>query len=232
MNNERLMRNISLQPADLAELEKAIQMTEQSSSGEIVIAIAEESSDYSFRELFAAVLFGAAVFTLLLLCNSYVTQWMKYHWWHVEPSLVTAVTGAVSFLAMAVFFIFANVPAIDSLIVPKKEKEQAVYRRALRHFVESGVYATKERTGILIYISCMERQVRILADTGIRTKIDESYWKDRALEVAHGIKTGTTKKALLSTIQAMSTILSQHFPPSPQNPDELENAITFIRRGQ
>ena len=118
------------------------------------------------------------------------------------------------------------------MVVPHAERTRAVYRRALRHFLESGVYATAERTGILIFISYMEREVRIVADSGISGKIDQSVWNDLAERVARSVKEGTAGRELARAVETCGTVLAEHFPAKRENPNELSDAIAFLEAGE
>lgn len=232
MKRGQLLKRLSLSGDDLDRIAAAVAEAESRTTGEIALAATGESSDYSFRELFAAVIFGALVFALSLSLHEGISGLLDRISWHLPPWHATAACGVLSFGAIGVFFFLANVPFIDRLVVPKSERSRAVYRRALRHFVESGVYATEEHTGILIFISFMEREVRILADTGISGKIDQSVWNAMADGIAAGVKEGKLVDALLAAIASCGEILGKNFPARKENPDELANGLVLLGGGE
>ncbi len=228
----RLALSMRLTGDDIAAIERAVRAAEAGTSGEIAIAITPESADYSFRELFSAVVAGALAFALTLPFHARIVALLDGLVWHLPPWYATAVCGAGAFLVIALFYRFANVSAVDRLVVPKAERSRAVYRRALRHFLESGIYATAERTGILIFISRMEREVRILADSGISGKIEQSVWDGLAESIARAVKEGTAGQELVRAVETCGSILADHFPAKRDNPNELTDAIAFLEAGE
>ena len=72
---------------------------------------------------------------------------------------------------MTIFYFLFNISTLDRLIIPRKIMANKVKERAVRYFMESGVSNTRDRTGILIFISILERRVELLADRGIAEKI-------------------------------------------------------------
>jgi len=232
MKPETLMKRLGLSGEDLDRIAEAVASAESRTTGEIALAATGESADYSFRELFAAVIFGALAFALTLSLHSGISGLLDRLSWHLPAWYATAACGVLSFGAMGVFFFLANVPFVDRLVVPKEDRTRAVYRRALRHFVESGVYGTHEHTGILIFISLMEREVRILADTGINGKIEQPVWNAMADKIAAGVKEGRLADALLEAIASCGDILEKNFPAKKDNPDELANGLVLLGGGE
>jgi len=114
--------------------------------------------------------------------------------------------------------------------IPRRIRSRMVYNRALRHFVESGVYATRDRTGILIFISWMEHEVRIIADKGISEKIDQAIWNTLAEKIASGVHEGKAITALLDAIQECGKILDEHFPADQENENELIDGLVILEK--
>ncbi len=228
----QLARRLGLTGADIEEIERAVRTAEAGTSGEITIAAIPESADYSFRELFAAVIAGALAFAVALPFHAGIVSYLDGLVWHLPAWYATAACGAGAFAVIALFYAFANVPAIDRLVVPRAERSRAVYRRALRHFVESGVYATAEHTGILVFISHMEREVRIIADSGISGRIDQSTWNTLAERIARSVRQGTLRQELVWAVETCGSILAEHFPAKKENPNELTDAIAFLEAGE
>ncbi len=232
MKAKELIKKLSLSPSDFERIRQAVKDAEMRTSGEIALAAVPESADYSFRELLAATLLGAVSFALLLPAHARIEALLNRAFWHVPAWAVTLVIGGLPFLLVAAFFLVANVPALDRKVIPAAEKTKAVYGRALRHFVESGVYATEGRTGILIFISYMEREVRVIADTGISKKIAQVEWDGIARTVAEGVKANKAADALCEAVADCGELLAQHFPVSEETPgNELPDGLVVLEAG-
>lgn len=228
MKRPTAARLLGMDDGDIDAVRAAVADAESRTSGEIAIAITPESADYSFNELFASVTFGAAVFAAMLPFHARIVAILDRVFWHLPSWYVPAFYGIASFASIALAFLFANIPALDRLVIPRRIRTESVYRRALRHFVESGIYATRERSGILIFVSIMEREVRILADSGISAHIDQAEWDRLASSLALGIRSKKAGHALVQAVQECGLMLERRFPPRADNPNELSDALVFL----
>lgn len=223
-----IQKKLKLDDAAIEKIAQAVQRAESKTSGEIFVAAAKESARYSFRELLFSVLASLIVFCALLPFASGIESALKSRYWFVSDWQLPAFYGITIFGLIAVLFYFAGIPFIDRLIVPRAIQNRCVNSRALRCFAENGVYKTRENSGILIFISLLERQVRIIADSGISAKISDDLWKLIADELAEGIGKRDAASAIIGAIEKCGELLAQHFPAEADNPDELSNNIIFL----
>jgi putative membrane protein len=106
-----------------------------------------------------------------------------------------------------------------------RRKEEAVRLRAERAFFERGLYRTKKNTGVLFFVSLLERKVWVLADKGIYDKMDQKTLDRFANEVSRGIKEGRACDALSQAIQETGVYLAKHFPITPDDTNELSDDV-------
>jgi putative membrane protein len=104
-------------------------------------------------------------------------------------------------------------------------REIAVQGRALRAFYEKGLYRTAQNTGVLFFISILERKVWVLADKGIYEKITQERLNDMAQAVSEGIRQGRAAEALATAIREAGELLREHFPIVDGDTNELPDAI-------
>ena len=238
MNSYRIktLKNARITEGELKEVETAIADVETKTNGEIACAITGASHNYSFWELLFAVGVGAVVAIVLTFCSPFLVQNLESFFWGDIPSwILTGLIAIVTLITISVAFFIANIPFVDECITPRSYRNFAVYRRAMRHFVESGVYDTKEQSGILIFVSLLEKQVKIIADRGINQKVAQSQWDDIAAKLALGFSKKTeisTKDALLQSITECGALLAENFPPLTDNPNELKDAVEILRAGE
>jgi len=78
------------------------------------------------------------------------------------------------------------VPAIKRALTPAAWRQRTLVRAARATFVERGVHNTRDRTGILVYISQLERAVTLVFDSGLERKLsaDARAEADRKLTAA------------------------------------------------
>lgn len=231
---KKTLKIAGLSEEDTRVIGKSVFEAEKSTKGEIAVAMTPSSHDYSFWELLFSLVIGAIVCAVLTIFSSEILRWAESLFWLDVPTwFVPGFVGGISFIAVALCFWFANIPLIDRLIIPKQYRSCAVYRRALRHFTESGVYDTKEQSGILIFVSLLEREVRIIADRGISSKIDQVQWDEIALKLASGFAKGSSSvDGIIYAVAQCGELLAANFPPLQENPNELHDSLEILEAGE
>ncbi|MDE6244924.1 MAG: TPM domain-containing protein [Treponemataceae bacterium] len=228
MTKKQLLKKIKLSNSELDEIKSAVSNAEKNTTGEIALALTAESNTYSFWELLSSIYFAAIVFIVLLPFAPHINSFYRKFLWQTPDWLIPAFYGIACLASIVVGFFIMNIPAIDRLIIPRTIRNSCVTNRAFRHFAESGVYDTSEHSGILIFVSYIERQVRIIADRGISEKIPQDIWNIIADDLAEGIKLGKTKEGFLSAIEKCSEILSEHFPAYNKDQNELPDGLVIL----
>jgi putative membrane protein len=117
------------------------------------------------------------------------------------------------------------VEVLKRLFIGNRRKEEAVRLRAERAFFERGLYRTKKNTGVLFFLSLLERKVWVLADKGIYEKMDQETLNRFANEVSRAIKESRACDALTQAIREIGVLLSQHFPITSDDTDELPDEV-------
>lgn len=229
MTYRRLLKKLKLTQENFEEIKQAVAGQEVNTSGEIALAIAPESGHYSFWELLYSNIIAAIVSILFLPMSNKVLAVYESIYWNNVPTWLLPSFFLVSYFAVVIIcFYLANIPFIDRVIIPNSVKKATVSHRAVRYFSESGVYQTKSNSGILIFVSYLERQVRIIADTGISEKISQDMWNLIADELSEEMKRGNTKSAFINAINKCGTLLAENFPPEEDNPNELPDGLVIL----
>jgi putative membrane protein len=96
-------------------------------------------------------------------------------WPAANVALVDTVTILSTGAASALLAVF--VPAYARLFLRSTRRDAEVRRYAEALFLRHELFKTRERNGILILVSCFERKVEILADTGLHRRVSEAEWR-------------------------------------------------------
>ncbi len=224
------MPKLELTPEDQEIIKQAVKEAENKTSGEIATAIINASDDYAKYELYFAIMFGFVFFIVLMFFTNSIEAGIKKMSWEYSSHYLLMFFGFSTFLVMAVVYLLANIPLIDRWIVPKTVLKRKVNQRAVRHFLESGVFDTKDRTGILIFISRLEHRVELLADKGISEKIPQEKWDTILQHIIIGIKSDHLVKHLSESIRECGNLLAKHFPIQPDDVNELKDDIHFLEK--
>lgn len=219
---------MDLSKDDIDRISSAVKIAESKTSGEIATAIIKESSDYAFYELGFSVVVGAFYFLLITIFSDSVTNILSSMFWNYKESYLLLFTGFSLFFVIGVTYVLSNIPVIDRLIIPNKIMEKQVYNRAVRHFIESGTCYTKDRTGILIFISELEKKVVLLADKGINDKIPQERWDGIVAEIILGIKGNMLVDSISSAVIECGNILEKEFPIKKDDENELTDVIQVL----
>lgn len=221
---------LKLSKNDMEKIGSAVKNAESKTSGEIATAIIKESYDYAIYELMFAVITGLVYFVAMMFFLGNVEQLLQENFWDYSVHYLVMFYGFSTFIIITLFYFIANISSIDRLIVPKKIRNRKVQERATRYFMESGVFNTKDRTGILIFISIMERRVELLADSGINKKINPEKWQNIVDNIIKGIKENDITSRLITSINECGDLLEKHFPIQADDKNELADGIEILEK--
>lgn len=183
---------------------------ESKTAGEIVTVVLHQSASYStYRVAFAAML------ALLSSCATHLL-------WPALPAM--ELLGAQALLAAALYLVL-GAHALLRCIVPAFARRQAVSDRVKLLFIERGVTETRDRSGVLILLSALERRVEILGDRGIHEHVGNDAWQAMVNELASAIGQGNAADGLAEIIERLGRELGAKFPPRPDDTNELPDAI-------
>jgi len=224
------MSGFKLSKEDMTKIGSAVNNAESKTSGEIATAMIKESYDYAIYELMFAIVIGFVYFVIMMFFAGSIEQYLQGKFWDYSVNYLVMFYGFSIFIVITIFYFIGNITSIDRLIVPKKIRLQKVQERATKYFMESGVYNTKDRTGILIFISIMEHRVELLADSGINQKIPKEKWQSIVDNIITGIKKKKITDHLIESIDECGNLLAEHFPIQADDKNELADAINILEK--
>ncbi len=222
---------------DRESIRKAVEKAEQSTSGEIAVMVVGQSDSYREAATLGAVicagLLGLAIEIFATALPGSVEVWTHssapgtLHLIAEYSRYVSLWTfiPVVFLLYFPMMFLMNRLPGLKLLFVRHGRINEAVRERALRAFYERGLYRTRDETGVLVFITILERHVWIIGDRGINAKIAPDYWKNLAAELASGIKAGKQAQATCSVVLRCGEELARHFPIKADDTNELPNDV-------
>ena len=153
--------NYDVTQADRKRVVAAIRQAENHTSGEVIVVVAKQSDDYVHVPIHIAA--GVA------LAMPFVLPWAArfFPWATVSLWWVFAIQ-------LIVFIVVALVLSLHwfrYLVTPRKLMRKYAHRNAATQFLTFHTHATGGRTGILIFVSLLERYVEVVGDTAISAKV-------------------------------------------------------------
>jgi putative membrane protein len=207
--------------ADLEAIRAAVAEAEQNTSGEIVPYLVEESDGYpsalwkgTALGAFAGALLAEAIYFLGDFWGGMIPLWI---------ALPAAAGGAVGFL------LSAYVPAIKRWMAGDSLLDLRTRQRAEMAFLEEEVFRTRDRTGILLFLSLFEHRVIVIGDSGINQQVEQGQWDGIVKTMAAGIRAGRPGDALVEGIRQCGALLERHGVAI--KPDDLDELSNELRRG-
>lgn len=187
--------------ADLDAIQAAVREAEERTSGEIVPYVVDRSDEYPTAAWKGAAL-GAILgpFVALALYRWSSIWGIPAEWWIALPA---PLGGAVGYL-------LSLLPPVRRWMVGEETLESRTRRRAGVAFLDQEVFNTRERTGILLFVSLFERRVVLLADSGIDEKVEEGKWEEITQRLAGEIRRGRPGPAMVEAIRACGELLARH----------------------
>jgi putative membrane protein len=131
----------------------------------------------------------------------------------IDPFVVGALAGAVVQL----------LPSVKRLLAPAVVRHGHVIRAARATFVERGVHNTRDRSGLLVYIAWLEREVALVADSGLERKLPAGVREQAEGALSAAMSRGGA--AVARALEQLAPALAAAMPPRPDDVNELPDVV-------
>jgi putative membrane protein len=193
---------------DYEAVAAAIGAAEQKTSGQIVCVLAHSSSGYVHVPILWAV--ALALFT----------PWPLIDFTQMSVQRIFLLQLVV-FIVAGLFFSWMP---LRLLLVPRAVQRARAHRAAIEQFVVRGISHTKNRTGVLIFMSLAEHYARIIADEGIAAKVQATEWQAAIDALTAHMRDDQIAAGFTAAIERCGEVLARHAPPDG-SPNELPDRL-------
>lgn len=198
-------------PDTKRRIEKLVQEVEGKSSAEIVVTVKPSSGSYRTAD----VIFGSLV-ALVGLCL-YVYAPIEFTDDLAPPSIV--------FMFFAGMLSSSRVPAIRRLFSSNSVMAANTRAAAREAFVDQNISCTRDRTGILIYVSTFEKRAEVVADIGIiRREADGQPGKALA-QIENTLAQESNLEVFEESVRNLGLWLAESLPPRIDDTNELSDEV-------
>ena len=194
--------------------EGAIKEAESRTSGELVPMVVRRSATVGHVPVILFCLFTI----LFLICGAAEIQAQYF-----GDSLYLLLIDIVVFSLLA--NLFARSDFVCRQLTSDSDIEQQVRARAELEFFEAGLEKTEDSTGILIFLSLMERKVVVLADKNISAKLPKETWQGVVDLLLKGLRHGGPGKGFEDGIALCGRLLIEHYPIKAGDKNELNDQL-------
>jgi len=206
----------TLSDHDRNRLDALITDVEKYTNTQIVLAVIQRSDSYA--ELpWKAFSLGASVTGLLIF-----TLDLLFYGWYSMVSVPHAVAGILA--AGAVFALMAVLlPGFSKRFLSTIRADVEVQQYAESLFLSRELFATSNRTGILVLVSLFERKVVILPDLGLRDKLTRDAMQSMIAAMTLFLKRSQISQAFEAGLEQLSQTLGTNVHGTTEN--ELSDEI-------
>jgi putative membrane protein len=211
---------------------EAVERAEHLSDGEIVTIVADKSDAYHDVALHWAVLamllVPAALAAVPQACVDHAATLVLG--WNAELTRAIAMLFLVVLLAI-VFLVVRLALAYSPLrmaLTPRTTKSRRVGRRALQLFRVAAEKRTHGRTGVLLYLSLMERRAEIIADQAIHSKVKAEVWGEAMEALVDKVKEGKPGEGMALAVDRIGAVLAGVLPKSLDDPNQIPDRLIEI----
>jgi len=190
-------------------IEDAVEAIEAVSSAEIVIAIRPRARHSLIQHAVVGLVTAIAMLAFTLYSP------IEFSVWHI---LVLPILAGILGAALV-----EAIPPLYRFVEPPWLRYEHVREAAYAAFVERGVHATRDRTGVLVYVAVRERMVEIVGDLAVTKAlgIEGLAAMSGTLEAFVGKGSAAFGKALADQAAEFAKAL----PRRPDDIDELSNSV-------
>jgi putative membrane protein len=182
---------------DHEAISAAIHVAEQKTSGQIVCVLARASSDYGYVPIVWASMLALLIPWPLI----FFTPWSVQRIYLLQIAM---------FLVAGI--IFSWMP-LRVLLVPGVVRRAQAHRTALEQFVVRRIAHTKNRCGVLIFVSVAEHYARIIADEVVAQKVPNTEWQGAIDALTAHMHDGRIAAGFVAAIERCGAVLAAHAPP-------------------
>ena len=206
---------------DLDRIQEAVGRAEEKTAGEIVPVVVPRSDDYEdvvWRGTGAAILLTLlAVLLTLRFYDGWGLGWLFAPWGVALSVLAAGTVGAL---------LTRYVYPLQRLLAGGERLDETVHRRALQAFVEEEVFDTRDRTGILLFVSLREHRIEVLGDAGINQEVEPDDWVEVVTRIQRGIKNDNLTEGLVEAIEMCGQLLERKgVDIRPDDENELTDTV-------
>jgi putative membrane protein len=192
-------------------LTDAVEEVEAATSAELVVAVRSRSGSYLHADLIAGIVVGLAALVFLLF-----SRWQfSLGWFVVDPMLAGLLGGLVA----------SRFPGLRRILTRPALRRRQVEAAARCTFLEKRVHGTAGRTGILLYVSVLEREAAVVTDLGLETLTATESWQRAISAIQDGVRQGEDGIRIAERVRTLATILGPALPCAADDVDELADEV-------
>ena len=183
---------------------------EQGTSAELVVTVRRRSGSYRATDYLVGAVTGLVVLALVLfLPREFAIETMP-----LDVAIAFGIGAGLTSLS----------PAARRLFTSKGLMREAVSTAARAAFFDQGISRTRGRSGVLVYVSMLERDVEVLPDLGVDVKALGESWT-AAVARARAAVRASDLEGFLTALRDLGASLGAKLPRGDDDENELPDDV-------
>ncbi len=198
---------------DCKKIEDAVSKAEELNKLEIIPMILKQSDFYPAAHFRCALLFALATPMIIYQLPISIENPVIYIWSQLP--------------ALFIGYLLPYKSKIKRFFSTRSELKEEVHQKAIESFFIHNIHQTKERTGILIFISLLEHKIEILTDIAVKEKFSKQELKKIIKSISYNLKKKNLIEAIVSGINECGELGRRYFPlnKEEENKNELSDKV-------
>lgn len=194
---------------DLDRIERTVTDVEARTAAEVLVAINRRSGTYHDLELLFGVAWGVLAAGFMIASP-----------WKFTPRGLLPNAFLVALVAYAAARLS---PGLVRRLASRGRRERQAMVHARNAFCVLGAGATRDRVGLLVYVSLLEDRVVLLPDHGLEGRIEAARWQAVLDRFGVPSRHRDLSEALCGLLTECGTLLAERVPAAGENPNEVPN---------
>lgn len=198
-------------PSFQDKIGRLIAAVEATTAAELVVVWRSSSGAYAECPLAVGSAMAFLALSYFRFSPMDFDDWMIY-----AGTILAFVLGS---LATAAF------PPLLRVVAGRRRMAKSSEIMARACFQKGGLHLTRDRTGVLLFVSNLEQQVWILADRGVETAIPQAEWARTSKALASLFRHDTPQEALLAQLSDLGELFARYLPKVEDDINELPDHL-------
>jgi putative membrane protein len=189
----------------------AVRDIEAQTSAEIVVALRRVSGSYRDADYLAGLLLALIALLVMLFAD------------HTFP-LLSFPAGMIGAFALGAFC-STGAPALRRALTSPSRRRAQVRTAAREAFVDQGISRTQGRTGILVFVSLLEREVEVVADHGVDPVLLGEDWARAVAALRASLTPSPAFDRFRTALLGLAPPLAHGMPRAADDVNELPDEV-------
>ncbi len=106
-----------------------------------------------------------------------------------------------------------------------RQKPRDILRFGRKAFCRLKMAKTRDRNAVLIVLAPRTQELAVIGDTAVHERCGPDFWREVILTLEVGLRRQAFTAALTEAIEKIGGLLAEHFPPRPDEKNELPDEL-------